>query len=314
VKLEMKKYLLVFLFAAMIFTVPYDIKGLVRNKNVGTADLLAISDKVDTENKDERNDTTEDVKVNIDIFDTKKGDFYLGMEKEDVLKKLEELQLDSNIQYCYNDYIYIDTNSDNHSDSEDRICFSLWFKTEDNSILTSIDTSYIPTLLDLKIGDSSERMKELYGNDYILYENDFKFCEDNNEHPYSTKPSIYEFKINNYYFSVSIKDDKVVGWEVSQFKIEKNISFGEKTISTSCELKREDLEGLNKTELGILRNAYYARHGYRFKNSLYAQYFAFTIWYTPKYDNVDELLTETDIRNIDLILEMEKSLSEDNYE
>lgn len=302
----MKKYLLVFLFAAMIFIIPYDIKGEVKNKNIETDTSLTISDK------ESAND--EDVKIKIDIFDTKKGDFYLGMKREEVLKKLEELNLDSNIQYCYNDYIYIDTNSDNHSDSEDRICFSLRFETEDNSILTSIDTSNIPTLLDFKIGDSSERMKKLYGNDYILYENDFKFYEDNKERPYSTKPSIYEFKINNYYFRVSIKDDKVVAWEVSQFKIEKNVSFGAKTISTSCELKCQDLEGLTKTDLGILRNAYYARHGYIFKNSFYAQYFAFTKWYTPKYDNVDEFLTEMDIKNIDLILEIKKSFSEDNYE
>ena len=233
----------------------------------------------------------------IDIFNTTKGDFYLGMKKDDVIKKIKELKLDSKITDL--DDTYINVNSD------DKLSFYLRFDTKDNNTLTDIHVKNIPSSSILKKGDSASKIIELYGDQYTLYENNYKFHEDNGS--YSTTPAIYEFKLNDHYFRVYVKNQKVLSWEISQFKIEKNITVVNKTISPNLELTSSDLENMSKSDLSILRNYYYAIHGYKFKDKFFMEFFSLTKWYIPKYDNVDKFLTETDIENINLILDFEES-------
>lgn len=66
-------------------------------------------------------------------------------------------------------------------------------------------------------------------------------------------------------------------------------------------LTDDDLLGLSIPELRIERNTIFAKHGYIFKSSELTQYFSQFDWYNPQYNNVDDMLTDADKQNIDLI-------------
>ena len=67
-------------------------------------------------------------------------------------------------------------------------------------------------------------------------------------------------------------------------------------------LKSSDIENLYKTDLEVIRNAIYARHGYSFRNLRMRDLFDYDVsWYMPVSANVSAMLTETEIKNIELI-------------
>lgn len=71
-------------------------------------------------------------------------------------------------------------------------------------------------------------------------------------------------------------------------------------------LLREDLDvvGLKKCDtrqLRLIRNAIFAKYGYKFKSDELSEYFSKFDWYQPKYNNIDSFLTPIDIRNIQVI-------------
>ena len=68
------------------------------------------------------------------------------------------------------------------------------------------------------------------------------------------------------------------------------------------------LASLNTHELMLLRNAVYARRGYAFRNETILAHFEAFDWYEPEREDVSELLDETDMWNINLILYYEEHL------
>lgn len=91
---------------------------------------------------------------------------------------------------------------------------------------------------------------------------------------------------------------------------------GKVTISTDYVLPNSDtevidtseLESLSPWELKVARNEIYARHGRSFVHEDMQCYFDSKSWYEKK-DNFSETdLTSTDIKNISIILEYEKSI------
>ncbi|HWA35445.1 MAG TPA: YARHG domain-containing protein [Cyclobacteriaceae bacterium] len=54
------------------------------------------------------------------------------------------------------------------------------------------------------------------------------------------------------------------------------------------------LKTFNKMGLRQLRNHVFARYGYRFKSEDLKEYFSKFYWYQPRFDNVDNLLTDED--------------------
>lgn len=67
-----------------------------------------------------------------------------------------------------------------------------------------------------------------------------------------------------------------------------------------------DLQGLSSTELRILRNASFARHGRKYDSPGLGDYFGGRSWYKPRDDFDDKLLTPTDRANVKLILAAEQ--------
>ncbi len=63
-----------------------------------------------------------------------------------------------------------------------------------------------------------------------------------------------------------------------------------------------DLRGLSKSQLRILRNTIYARHGRKFKSKDLQNYFNGFSWYTPRYDEISpSSLSAVEKHNIQLI-------------
>ena len=54
--------------------------------------------------------------------------------------------------------------------------------------------------------------------------------------------------------------------------------------SNSAYLTRDQLEGLSKDQLAYARNEIYARHGRRFQDQMFQDYFNAKSWYVPQYD------------------------------
>ncbi|MCF0219554.1 MAG: YARHG domain-containing protein [Muribaculaceae bacterium] len=66
-----------------------------------------------------------------------------------------------------------------------------------------------------------------------------------------------------------------------------------------------DIANYSKDELRILRNAIYARHGYRFKSQDLTDYFSQFSWYQPLYDDVSGKLSKIERENIKFIKQYE---------
>lgn len=62
-----------------------------------------------------------------------------------------------------------------------------------------------------------------------------------------------------------------------------------------------DIVGKSGSELRIMRNYIYARHGYKFKSKDLQQYFAQYSWYTPLYSDVSGALNATEKANVQFI-------------
>jgi hypothetical protein len=78
--------------------------------------------------------------------------------------------------------------------------------------------------------------------------------------------------------------------------------------ASTIELTANDLTGLTPKELQIMRNEVFARYGYTFKEGgEMARYFNNQYWYKPERTEVNELLTELEKSNIQLIQNEEAS-------
>lgn len=72
-------------------------------------------------------------------------------------------------------------------------------------------------------------------------------------------------------------------------------------------ITNEMVEGLFVEDLRVLRNEIYARRGRVFKDKELQKYFAAQPWYQPNPDFKDEMLSETEAKNLAIIAEVEKN-------
>lgn len=75
---------------------------------------------------------------------------------------------------------------------------------------------------------------------------------------------------------------------------------------------KEILEKMDKSELGVLRNAIYAKHGYSFANKKYEEHFNQYSWYQPTPNNSEIKMSKIDETNIVNIITIEESIVELN--
>ena len=72
-----------------------------------------------------------------------------------------------------------------------------------------------------------------------------------------------------------------------------------------AQLTDDDLAGMNKDELGILRNEIFARHGHVFKTDKMKKYFNPKEWYNALIDDATPLLNAIEKKNVDFIKKKE---------
>jgi serine/threonine-protein kinase len=85
-----------------------------------------------------------------------------------------------------------------------------------------------------------------------------------------------------------------------------HMALAELAMLADVELDREDLEGLTQTELRLLRNGIFARHGRVFQDESLNQYFRSRVWYKPDLGFNENLLTAADRANAELIKQLEQ--------
>lgn len=70
-------------------------------------------------------------------------------------------------------------------------------------------------------------------------------------------------------------------------------------------ITKEQLVGLTREEIALLRNEIYARHGYEFQLQQYKDYFNKKSWYRPSSYFDESMLNSIEKANKDLIVEYE---------
>ena len=111
--------------------------------------------------------------------------------------------------------------------------------------------------------------------------------------------SVYPFEqlSNNYNLRMNSEEDLSIKSKV-------NIYFNEKELSEEL-IKQQDLFFLSNDQLRLLRNAFYAIHGYDFKSQDLKEYFSGFSWYKPNPNFSESDFTEIERKNIELIRQME---------
>ena len=71
-------------------------------------------------------------------------------------------------------------------------------------------------------------------------------------------------------------------------------------------LPYSELKGYTQYQLKIMRNEIFARHGYIFKTAEMKNHFATKSWYSPRYNDVNNMLTDIEQQNIKTIQQLEK--------
>lgn len=60
-------------------------------------------------------------------------------------------------------------------------------------------------------------------------------------------------------------------------------------ITSSRLLTEEDIKGFSKSDLSIMRNEIFARHGYIFQDPMLQEHFSQMPWYTPQQDDISQI-------------------------
>jgi uncharacterized protein (TIGR02145 family) len=105
--------------------------------------------------------------------------------------------------------------------------------------------------------------------------------------------------ISKYEMAFSIRS--VATQQTQSATIKSILNQGRFPQATERLLKVSDLQSLSKEDLKIMRNEIFARHGYIFTTEAMNAYFRKQSWYSPRYSNVNSMLTNIEMKNIELI-------------
>jgi hypothetical protein len=107
---------------------------------------------------------------------------------------------------------------------------------------------------------------------------------------------------------VTVKDDEVGDdYDVSYFATSEDVY---KFNASTDLLTKYQVANMKKADLFILRNSIYARHGYSFKNQQLRAFFDKQYWYIPVNTDIKSEFTDTEKKNIELLLRYEKNAKE----
>ena len=78
--------------------------------------------------------------------------------------------------------------------------------------------------------------------------------------------------------------------------------------SDTVYMTEDDISGLSKEYVALMRNEIYARHGYIFNNKDYADFFSQKSWYEPDPNYNVNMLSEIENYNIGIIADYESKM------
>lgn len=176
----------------------------VETVKTGVSTEIITKNKESEVSKDNIDKNTAKTENQINIDETKidkNGTFYLGMSEQELLKKTKELNIDTTkINYEI-------TNSFDSQEFGDKVCgsekiqFTCSIRDKNHSLYSISVQDDIPTKLGLKIGDTKDKMKQIYGSNYTSTKDDNDVIS-------------YKYKFADNYFIVRIEDNKVVDWSI----------------------------------------------------------------------------------------------------
>jgi hypothetical protein len=94
--------------------------------------------------------------------------------------------------------------------------------------------------------------------------------------------------------------------EEQNVKLIETVETGMREKIANEPITNEMVDGLFVEDLRVLRNEIYARHGRVFKDKELQKYFEAQLWYRPNPDFKDEMLSETESKNLTIIKEVEE--------
>lgn len=170
--------------------------GCTNNKNTVQTDSKANENLSKTtnnkgtsaENKNDENNSNSEDKIFIDVNSMDEtSTFPFGMSKENLMTKLEELDLE-----VKNEIEITSREDDPEFGNKQLWADGIAFSFNKNNELYSISVNEeIPTSLDLKKGDSLEKVENLYGKSYNKHRTDIAL--------------VYEYSFVDHYFRVFLK-------------------------------------------------------------------------------------------------------------
>lgn len=123
------------------------------------------------------------------------GIFRLGMSKEELYKLIKERNMKIKLDETHG------------SEGSSIWCDNISFQINANNVLKEIyiyGNDKYNTSKGLKLGDSLDKMIELYGDNYIS--------------GLEESTTVYQYEYKTSYLNIAIEDSKVVGWGISEVK------------------------------------------------------------------------------------------------
>jgi hypothetical protein len=156
------------------------------------------------------------------------------------------------------------------------------------------------TLKNGKEVKSCTRPKRAPSDDDETNPDDFPACRYAKQSWYKPDPKFSESSLTG--------DEKIelglIARAMGEFALDDE-SRGKSEATLDRLLKPEELRQLSLRDLRLLRNTIYAKRGRPFKSEILRGHFQGMEWYKSRDDYSDKLLTQTDVRNIQLIKSVE---------
>ena len=199
----MKKFLSVLCFTGLLTILLVGCNN-TKDAKTNTKDTKNISTNEniseDTKSKENISDSKSGITIDVKNMDDTKSTFSLEMTKDDVIKKLRELNIKTNSE------IEITSNKDD-PEFGDKVLITdnIHFTFDKSNKLCSIEfLNKVPDSLGIELGDSIEKIEEIYGKDYKSYKLDNDWIA-------------YEYTFDSYYFDVFTENNKTVSFRVSKY-------------------------------------------------------------------------------------------------
>lgn len=129
----------------------------------------------------------------------------------------------------------------------------------------------------------------------------FVFFDTKKSEPPTEVPPFYDTVVTEYQYESDAEEQEAVEEESQTEDIVEHVAKQ----ASERKLDYDDISGLSKGELRLVRNWLYARYGYAFKDPGLQEYFGEKDWYTPLYDDVSSQLTSIERANVEFIKQYE---------